>query len=140
MSASTKSEISPEGTLAVVVLTAVILAGLGLVGAAELAHLTGAGAPPPANPATLVLHLVEGSYRWTRLATTWAVVEGLVLTATGVLVGVRIHRWNAGADHIDRRARRLAQDGGGLARYTDPSAAPVAVEAGPGPQIGRVIR
>lgn len=140
MSASTKSRINPEGTLAVVALTATILAGLGLVGAAELAHLTGAGAPPPANPATLVLHLVQGTYRWTRLATLWAVVEGLVLTAAGVLVGVRIYRWNAGVSHIDRRARRLTRDDGGLARYTDPAAAPVAAEAGPGPRIGRVIR
>lgn len=130
---------NPEATLAVAALSALILAGLGLVGAAELAHLIGAGAPPPANPVLLIVRLVQGTYRWPVAATISAVLEGVVVLALIVVMAVRVHRWNADADHIDRRARQLARHKPGLRRYTDPTAAPVAREIGPGIQIGRII-
>lgn len=131
---------NPEATLAVAALTVLIAVGLGMVGAGELAHLIGAGAPPPANPVLLIVRLAQGTYRWPVAATGAAVLEGLLVVTLATVVAIRIRRWNAGAEHIDRRARQLARHESGLRRYTDPAAAPVAREIGPGLQIGRVIR
>jgi type IV secretory pathway TraG/TraD family ATPase VirD4 len=129
-----------EATLVVGGLVALIVLAMASVAAAELAHLAGAGAQPPASPATLALHLAHGTFVWTATATVFAVLEGVILAALAVAAAVGLYRWRAGASHIDRRARRLVRDNTGLRRYTDPAAGPEHLSSlGLGPTIGTVV-
>jgi len=129
----------PGPAIAVGVLGLVILAAATMWAGAEVAHLVASAARPPANPFALVFAVASGRFRWSGVATGVAAVIGAATATLAGWVAVRVRRGKVRGTHIDGRARRLVGDRHGLRRYTDPSAAPVASQVGPGPQIGRIV-